>query len=228
MNTRRPPSPPPRRPQPPPTPMKRWMPAIAAAGVLGVVVFAGFSGGDDPSNAGLARREPRRHRCVAHRAGQHRRRRWWSSPTRRSRRRQLSQTLRKGMYRRRGEGHAAAPEGLRLRSGPHRRSVRQRHRAGAVGVRGAGAATVAYDQQTGELTNELWQTMQDPIVFGPSPAGRRRQHAHGDLPRPAGGHRVHRRQAHAHHAHLVGHRRDRGARSSPRTPTTRAMRCPSR
>ena len=51
MNTRRPPAQPPRKraPQEPqaPSPVGRWMPVIAAAGVLGAVVFVGFSGGDD-------------------------------------------------------------------------------------------------------------------------------------------------------------------------------------
>jgi hypothetical protein len=149
--------------------MKRWMPAIAAAGVLGVVVFAGFSGGDDPSNAGSPGENPGAVDSsltvpvsseppvvvVTDPAQQ---------------KSQLSQTLRKGTY---GDEVKALQQRLKdfgFDPGP----IDGQFGSGTQQALWAFEGLVLnrrYDEQTGELTNELWQTMQDPIVFGPRRQG---------------------------------------------------------
>lgn len=168
VNTRRPPSPPPRR-QPPHNNLKRWMPAIAAAGVLGVVVFIGFSGGDDGSDASAPGTNPGAIDAsltvpastaapvvvVTDPAVQ---------------KSQLSQTLRRGMF---GDEVRAMQQRLKdfgFDPGP----VDGQFGSGTEQALWAFEGLVLqrpYDQQTGELTNELWQTMQDPIVFGPRRQG---------------------------------------------------------
>jgi lipoprotein-anchoring transpeptidase ErfK/SrfK len=164
VNTRRPPAPPPSRRPASSSPLKRWAPAIAAAGVLAVVVFAGFSGSDGPSSAAPGVNPGSVDASLTVPGS--------SSPpvvvvtdpgTTKT---QLTSSLRRG------------------NTGPQVKAMQQRLKEfgfdpGPIdGVFGSGTEQALwafeglvlkkpYDQQSGELTNATWQLMQDPITFGP-------------------------------------------------------------
>ena len=165
MNTRRPPAPPPRRrPAPPPNPLKQWTPALAAAGVLLIVAFVGFSGGGgstgaDPADAvtTISGTVPTTGTTVPQVV---------VNPDPAVQKTQLSQTLGKGMF------------------GDEVKAMQQRLTDFGFDLGGVdgqfGTATEQalwafeglvmnrhYSEQTGRLTNEMWQVMQDPITFGP-------------------------------------------------------------
>jgi len=140
------------------------MPAIAAAGVLSVVVFAGFFGGDDPSDAagenpgsvdmsGLTVPSSTTPQVVLA-----------TDPN--LQKTPLSQTLRKGMF---GDEVKAMQQRLTdfgFDPGP----VDGQFGSGTQQAVWAFEGLVLqrpYDQQTGELTDEMWQLMQDPLVFQP-------------------------------------------------------------
>jgi hypothetical protein len=149
--------------------MKRWMPAIAAAGVLGVVVFAGFSGGDDASNASSPGTNPGAIDASL------------TAPTSTvaqvvvvtdpaQQKSQLTQTLRRGMY---GDDVKAMQQRLKdfgFYPGPVDGQFGSGTEQALWAFEGL-VKNIRYDQQTGELDNELWQVMQDPIVFGPRRQG---------------------------------------------------------
>lgn len=166
MTTPRQPVPAPhRRPHESPSPLKRWAPAIAAAAVLAVVVFAGFSGNDDAStgspgtNPGavdvdsLTVPSSTAAQVVVN-----------TDPA--IQKTQLTQSLRKGMF---GDQVKAMQQRLTdfgFDPGPV---------DGAFGTATEQALWAfegivlkrPYDQQTGQLDNETWQLMQDPLVFTP-------------------------------------------------------------
>ena len=165
MNTRRPPAPPPRRRSaPPPNPLKQWTPALAAAGVLAIVVFIGFSGGGGKGDAGpvdavttVSGTVPTTGSTVPQVV---------VNPDPAVQKTQLSQTLGKGMF------------------GDEVKAMQQRLTDFGFDLGGVdgqfGTATQQalwafeglvmnrpYTEQTGRLTNDMWQVMQDPITFGP-------------------------------------------------------------
>jgi peptidoglycan hydrolase-like protein with peptidoglycan-binding domain len=149
--------------------MKRWMPAIAAAGVLGVVVFAGFSGNDDASNAGSPGTNPGAIDASL------------TAPTSTvdqvvvvtdpaQQKTQLSQTLRRGMF---GDEVKAMQQRLKdfgFDPGPVDGQFGSGTEQAVWAFEGL-VKNLPNDQQTGEITNEQWQVMQDPIVFGPRRQG---------------------------------------------------------
>ena len=175
MTSRRPPATPQRRAAAPSTtPLKRWAPAIAAAGVLAVVVFAGFSGGDSPTTDATGNSQGSVEGSL-------------TVPTSTTpqvvvvtdpaiEKTTLGQTLRRGNV---GEQVKAIQQRLKdfgFDPGP------------VDGVFGSGTeqAVWAFEglvlrrantEQSGEVTNDTWQLMQDPIVFGPRrPGGLGRTH----------------------------------------------------
>jgi hypothetical protein len=146
------------------------MPAFAAAGVLGVVVFAGFSGGDGSSSASSS---PGANPGAVDSM-------LTVPPSTASQvvvvtdpalpKTQLGQTLRKGMF---GDDVKALQQRL------HDMGFDPGPVDGQFGS-GTEQALWAFEglvlqrkntEQTGQLTNEMWQTMQDPIVFGPRRQG---------------------------------------------------------
>ncbi len=188
MNTRPPAQPPrkraPQQPQPP-SPIGRWMPVIAAAGVLGAVVFIGFSGGNDKaagsstgsdqsvvvSADGSALTVPGVTLPPVVIA---------TDPA--QVKTQLTSSLSKGMY------------------GPEVKAMQQRlldfgFQPGPIdGQFGSGTqqalwafeglvSNLTNTQQTGVLTNELWQTMQDNIVIQPRRTQTTTTHVEVDLPK---------------------------------------------
>ena len=166
MNTRRPSSPPPRRRQPPPPhPLKKWAPAIAAGAVLVVVALVGLSGGSGGSN-GVNGGPPSVTGTTT--AG---------TPVVTGQpvviptdpgipKTQLTETLHKGMF-----GNEVKAMQQRLKDfgfdpGP----VDGQFGLGTQQALWAFEGLVLkrpYTEQTGRLTNDEWQIMQDPIVFGP-------------------------------------------------------------
>ncbi len=163
MNTRRPSSPPPRRRQPPPpNPLKKWTPAIAAGAVLLVVALVGFSGGSDdtggPAPSATGTTTPGTPVVTGQPV---------VIPTDPGiQKTQLSQTLRKGMF---GDEVKAMQQRLKdfgFDPGP----VDGQFGTGTQQAVWAFEGLVLqrpYTEQTGKLTNDDWQIMQDAIVFGP-------------------------------------------------------------
>ena len=168
MNSRRPPAQPQRRrpQQPTPSPLGRWTPALAAAAVLAVVVFVGFSGSDDEQASGGNATDGGivddssltvpGSTLVPVVIG--------TDPA--TVKTQLSSPLSKGMF---GDEVTALQNRLTelgFQPGP------------VDGQFGSGTQqalwafeklvlAVPYDRATGVLTNEMWQTMQDEIVLQP-------------------------------------------------------------
>jgi hypothetical protein len=172
VNTPRPPaSPQRRRPTPPPphsAPLKKWLPAIAAAAVLGVVVIAGVSKGGSsgaPGNnpgavdpKGLTVPSSTQPAVVID-----------TDPA--IPKTQLTQTLRIGSA---GEQVKALQQ--RLKSFGFDPGVID----GQFGTTTAQAVwafegivqNVGWQQQTDKVDNALWQLMQDPITFQPRRPGK--------------------------------------------------------
>jgi hypothetical protein len=144
--------------------LKRWAPAIAAGGVLAVVVFAGFSGSDDAAtsapgpNPGAAQSvlsvPPSTQPNVVIK----------TDPA--AQKTQLSQTLRKGTF---GDEVKAVQQRLKdfgFDPGP----VDGQFGTGTEQALWAFEGLVlqrTFDQQRGEVDNDTWQLMQDPLVFQP-------------------------------------------------------------
>jgi len=171
VNTPRPPaSQPRRRPAPPPSsaPLKKWLPAIAAAAVLGVVVLAGVSKGGGSAGA------PGNNPGAVDPKG-------LTVPT----------SVEPGVV---IDTDPAIPKTqltktLKMRSsGQEVKALQQRLKdlgfdPGVIdGVFGTGTAqsvwafkgivqNVAWQQQDETVTNDLWQIMQDPITFQPRRPG---------------------------------------------------------
>lgn len=162
-----------RRPAPRPsqadTPaVRRWLPAIAAAGVLGIAVFAGMSGGDDDGGARadnpgavdasaltvpvttlppvVVNTDP----AVV--------------------KTQLSQSLSKGMY---GDEVKALQQRLHdlgFDPGPVDGAFGTGTQQAVWALEGL-MSGLKYDQQTGVVSNDLWQLLQDDLVFQPRRPG---------------------------------------------------------
>jgi hypothetical protein len=149
--------------------VRKWLPAIAAAGVLGIAVFAGFSGGDESpdvvagENPGavddslltipastltpvVVNTDP----AVV--------------------KTQLDRALSKGMY---GESVRALQQRLHdlgFDPGPVDGQFGTGTQQALWAFEGL-VSSLKYDEQTGVLTNDLWQVMQDDLVFQPRRSG---------------------------------------------------------
>ena len=189
MNTRRPSAQPPRKRAPqktqPPSPAGRWMPVIAAAGLLGAVVFVGFSGGDDKaagsatgsdqstvlSDDGSLLTVPGSTLApvvIATDPGKVKS--------------QLTSSLSKGMY---GDEVKAMQQRLLdigFEPGPADGQFGNGTQQALWAFEGL-VSNLTYKQQTGVLTNELWQTMQDDIIIQPRRTETTTTHVEIDLPR---------------------------------------------
>ena len=147
-----------------PPPIRRWLPAIAAVGVLGIVVFIGMSGGDGDSSAapganpGAVDVSALTVPSTTAPAGV-----VGSADVAKT---QLSQPLKKGSF---GEEVKALQQRLHdlgFDPGP----VDGQFGAGteqAVWAFEGVYSRTPFKQQTGVVTNEMWQQMQDPLFFPP-------------------------------------------------------------
>jgi hypothetical protein len=144
---------------------KRWIPAAAAVGALAVVVYIGASGGDDSSGASLGENPG----AVDNSA--------LTVPSTtlapvivgtgaEIEKTQLSQPLGKGM----GGSEVAALQqrlhDLGFDPGPVDGSFGTGTQQAVWAFEGLFSRT-PYDEQTGVVTNEMWQVLQEPLVFQP-------------------------------------------------------------
>ena len=146
------------------SPLKRWAPALAAAGVLAVVVFAGFSRDDSPSTSATGPSDGSADTSLTVPGSTTPQVVVITDPG--ISKTQLRQTLRRGTV---GDEVKAIQQRLKefgFDPGP------------VDGVFGGGTeqAVWAFEglvlkrantEQSGEVTNDTWQLMQDPITFGP-------------------------------------------------------------
>ncbi len=189
MNTRRPPAQPPRKRAPQktkaPSPIGRWMPVVAAAGVLSAVVFVGFSGGNDQA-AGSSTGSDQSPVLTADGSV-------LTVPgvtlapvviaTDPSQvKTQLASSLSKGMY---GEQVKAMQQrllDLGFQPGPVDGQFGTGTEQALWAFEGL-VSNLTNTQQTGVLTNEMWQTMQDDIIIQPRRTQTTTTHVEIDLPK---------------------------------------------
>ena len=110
---------------------------------------------------------------------------------RRRRRRPIVKTTlvadaRRGLVRRRRADGAAPAEGARVRPRPDRRPVRRRSPEPPCGRSRSSCCRRRATRPPGEVTNEMWQRMQDPLVVVPRRPDAPTRQPHRDLPARAG------------------------------------------